>query len=141
MPSVKILSQRWPIRLHIANTVLEQEMLFTRAAIRGLQLDGFHELAEPLAQAAVAHRSKLLEISDDHDIRRVWLFLHRLEQPRPLQIVILRCLVAEDSLILPETRGRHEVDLIVPIALLLQDRVYGVDVHTIDAIELRKQLL
>ena len=72
-------------------------MFWTCAAIRGHELDGFHSLAELPAHTAVTHRSKLLEISDDHDIRQVWLFLDSLEQPLPFQIVILRPLVTKTT--------------------------------------------
>ena len=103
MAVLEILRQRCPIRLPIANAIQEEQMFWTCAAIRGDELDAFHALAELLAQTAVTHRSKLLEISDDHDIRQVWLFLDSLEQTLPFQIVILRPLVTKNNLVLPET--------------------------------------
>ena len=70
---LEILRQRCPIWLPIANAIEEEQMLWACAAIRGDELDALHGLAELLAHTAVAHRSKLLEINDNHDIRRMWL--------------------------------------------------------------------
>ena len=98
----EILGDHLFLRLEHTNTALENQMLLVRGPIHCLQFNPGHTIAELTTQRAAGYRLKLLEISNEDKMRAILLFLQRRIQPRPLNVIVLVCLVTEDSLILVE---------------------------------------